>query len=336
MKKIYVVMGGPSEEHEVSLRSGFEIIANLDKSKYTVSALVIDKSKQFHFAESIDGITAEDLDDPKSSDKFKGPFSPAGAVSIWHGCDLAVLGLHGEFGEDGVFQGYLETIGVKYTGCGVTASAIGMHKSQTKKIIEGSGIPTPPYSIWRKGDNIDMIAARHGFPCFVKAPQSGSSKLLGKANDINDLKSMIDEFSKEAVSILVETMIDGEEFSCPVLEEIDGTVRALTPIYIKPAEGHYFDYAAKYQGMSEEIVPPPHSQEIQDLIRNVAAAVHKVLECRGLSRTDIILKDGIPYVLEVNTLPGFTKQSLFPQSYASEGKTFGQLLDVIITRSFNR
>lgn len=335
MKRIYVVMGGPSEEHEISLKTGLEIVKNLDKEKYAVSALVIDRKKQFYLSESINDLSIEELSNPKESDRFKGPFSPAGATSLWHNCDLAILGLHGEFGEDGVFQGYLETVGVPYTGCNVTASAIGMHKSQTKKIIEVSGVPTPPYSIYRKGDNTAMIGARHGFPCFVKAPQSGSSKLLGKADNQEELESMLNEFIEEAPSVLVETMIDGEEFSCPVLEEPDGTVRALTPVYIKPAEGHFFDYEAKYQGLSEEIVPPPHGTEVIELLQKVATAVHKVLECRGLSRTDIILKDGTPYVLEVNTLPGFTQQSLFPQSYASEGKTFTDLLDVIVERAFS-
>ncbi len=134
----------------------------------------------------------------------------------------------------------------------------------------------------------------------------------------------------------METLITGDEFSIPVLEELDGTVRALNPVYIKPAEGHFFDYEAKYQGLSEEVVPAPHDQEVQDQLKMIAEAVHKVLECNGLSRTDIIMMDETPYVLEVNTLPGFTKQSLFPQSYASEGKTFNQLLDVIIQRELTK
>jgi len=333
MKNIYVIMGGPSEEHEISLKTGYEMFTHLDSEKYSISAVVIDKSKQFHIAEDISAVTPEILENPKDSELFKGPFSPAGSVSLWSGCDLAMLGLHGEFGEDGVFQGYLETIGIPYTGCGVTASAIGMHKSQTKKIIEGSGIPTPPYSIYRRGDSIERIGIRHGFPCFVKAPQSGSSKLLGQANTPEELKAMLDEFIEEAPSVLVETLIDGMEFSIPVLEEGDGTPRALSPVLIQPAEGHYFDYEAKYEGLSEEIVPAPIEKELEDLLKNIALGVHKVLECRGISRTDIIVKEGTPYVLEVNTLPGFTSQSLFPKSFASEGKEFSELLDVLIEQA---
>ena len=328
MKNIFVLMGGPSEEHEISIKSSIEIINHLDKTKYAVSALFIDKNKQFYLAENVDFVD-EVFFDVTNKDVFKGPYSPAGATSLWRNCDFAFLGLHGEFGEDGVIQGYLETIGIPYSGCNLTTSAIGMHKIHAKKILEASGVPTPPYSVYRKGGNIELIGAKHGFPCFVKAPQSGSSKLLGKAHNLDELKGMLTEFIKHGKSVLIETMIDGEEFSCPVLE-VDGEPKALNPVFIQPAEGHYFDYEAKYQGLSEEIVPAPHDKELQETLKNVALAVHKVLECDGLSRTDIIVKDGTPYVLEVNTLPGFTTESLFPKSYTSEGGSFSELLDTII------
>ena len=326
---ITVVMGGPSEEHEVSLKTGFEMITHLDTSKYDVSAVVVSKSKQFYYATTINSITSEDLLNPSSSEAFTGPFAPASSFDIWKNCDLVLLGLHGEFGENGVFQGYLETINVKYAGCNVFSSALGMHKGASKKIFESSGIPTAPFTLYRKNDNIDMIVARIGLPCFVKAPQSGSSKLLGRADNREELEDMLNEFIKVSSSVLVERLITGDEFSCPVLE-VDGVPTAYPPVYIKPNEGHYFDYEAKYEGLSDEIVPAPFDDKILDMLKNVALAVHKVLECRGLSRTDIILYENTPYVLEVNTLPGFTSQSLFPKSFASIGGSFSALLDIII------
>ncbi len=328
-KNITVVMGGPSEEHEISLKTGFEMIRHLDTEKYEIAALVIDREKRFYFAPEGVAVTSEALNNPSESDFFEGPFSPVNALPIWETCDFALLGLHGEFGEDGVFQGYLETIDIPYSGCSIFASALGMHKIAAKKLFEGSGIPTPPYAVYRQGDSIEMIAARHGFPCFVKAPQSGSSKLLGKADNFEQLELMLTEFIKEAKSVLVEAVIEGDEFSCPVLE-INGEVKALPPVYIKPAEGHFFDYEAKYLGKSEEIVPAPFDDETIKLIQKAAVAVHITLECDTYSRTDVIMKEGIPYVLEVNTLPGFTAQSLFPQAYAASGGTFTQLLDKLI------
>ncbi len=327
-------MGGPSEEHEVSLKTGYEMLTHLNTDKYEITALVISQNKQFYVAAEGESLTQDELTSPQKSDRFRGPFSPAGAMSIWGNCNFALLGLHGEFGEDGIFQGYLETIGVPYSGCGVFASAVGMHKGVAKKVFESSGIPTPPYAIYRKGDNIDVIAARLGLPCFVKAPQSGSSKLLGKASSRDELEQMINEFIKESSSVVVEMMIDGDEFSVPVLE-VDGEPKALPPVYIKPAEGHFFDYEAKYEGLSEEIVPAPHDEDTQTSLKNIALAVHKVLECRGLSRTDIIMKDGTPYAIEVNTLPGFTAQSLFPQSFAVEEGSFDKLLDIIINEELS-
>jgi D-alanine-D-alanine ligase len=329
MKKIFVVMGGPSEEHEVSLKTGFEMLTHLDSEKYEISALVISQNRQFFRAKNGYKLTLEELSSPQKSSSFNGPFSPADSVSLWSECDTALLALHGEFGEDGVFQGYLETIGVPHTGSGVFPSAIGMHKSIAKKVFESSGIPTPPYQIYRKNDNVDLIIARLGLPCFVKAPQSGSSKLLGKAENREELESMLLEYIKFGDSVLVEMLIDGEEFSVPVLE-INGEPKALSPVYIKPAEGHYFDYAAKYEGLSEEIVPAPFDDKTLDMLKNIALVVHKVLECKGLSRTDIILKDGTPYTIEVNTLPGFTAQSLFPKAFAADGGSFSELLDIII------
>ena len=333
-KDIIVIMGGPSEEHEISLKTGFEMITHLNINKYTVHALVIDMNKQFIFAPNCPNITLKDLTSPLDSALFNAPVSPTDSAFIWKKCDLAFLGLHGEFGEDGTIQGFLKTLDIPYTGCGVTASAIGMHKTLAKKVFEASGIPTAPYSVYRRGDNIERIALQRGLPCFVKAPQSGSSKLLGRADTLEDLTSMLAEFIETAPSVLVETLIKGDEFSCPVLEKADGSVQALPPVYIKPAiEGHFFDYEAKYEGASEEIVPAPFDTDLLELIQQTAVAVHTVLECRGLSRTDVIVNDGIPYVLEVNTLPGFTPQSRFPKSYEAEGGNFSQLLDEIIDGS---
>ncbi|MDR0303585.1 MAG: D-alanine--D-alanine ligase [Chitinispirillales bacterium] len=332
-KKIVVVMGGPSAEHEISLKTGFQILSNLDKNKYSVSALVISKNKEFRFAQNTIQITQEDINNAETSPFFRGGYKPCNSMLIWENVSGAFLALHGEFGEDGVFQGYLDTIGVKYTGCGVLSSAVGMNKIFAKKIFEASGITTPPYSIFRKGDSeneIKEILAKHRFPLFVKAPQSGSSKLMSKVENEQDLRSAIKDISKNCNSILVESNVKGDEFSCPVIE-IKGELRVLSPIYIKPKNSAgFFDYNAKYLGESEEICPPPHDKEIIELIQKTAISVHKVLECRGYSRTDIIVQDSVAYVLEINTLPGMTSTSLIPKSFAAEGGNFSELLDIII------
>lgn len=340
-QRIAVVMGGPSAEHEISLKTGFEVLSNLNRNKYDILAVVVSKDKKFYLSRSTAGIKFSDIESFQTSPLFKGGFNPSSSIAVWDGVDTAFLALHGDFGEDGTIQGYLQTLGIKYTGCNITSSAIGMHKILAKKVFEASGIPTPQYSVFRNGggeeqseNQIKKILAKHKFPVFVKAPQSGSSKLMGRAENEQQLRNLIIELRSECKSILVETaIIGGEEFSCPVIEK-DGVAKAIMPIFIKPKnkEG-YFNYGAKYLGESEEICPPPHAQEIIDLIQRTAVAVHTALECDNYSRTDIILKDGIGYVLEINTLPGMTKESLLPKAFAVEGGTFGELLDRIIENS---
>lgn len=332
-KKIVVVMGGPSAEHEISLKTGFQITTNLDKNKYLVSALVISKNKEFWFARNTIGIRQEDIDNFTSSPFFKGEYKACNSMLIWENVSGAFLALHGEFGEDGIFQGYLDTIGVKYTGCGVVSSAVGMHKILAKKVFDASGIATPPYSVFRQGDNetkIREMIAKHSFPVFVKAPESGSSKLMSRAQNEQELRAAIEELSKKCNSVLVESNIKGDEFSCPVIEK-NKELRALLPIYIKPKNtSGYFDYNAKYLGESEEICPPPHNKETIELIQSTALAVHQALECKGYSRTDIIVRNGVAYVLEINTLPGMTAASLIPKAFETEGGSFSELLDIII------
>ena len=339
-QRIAVVMGGPSAEHEISLKTGFQVVANLDRNKYDVSAVVASREMMFYIARNTLGISQSDIENFQSSPFFKGEFKPCSSMLIWDNVDIAFLALHGEFGEDGTIQGYLRTLGIRYTGCGVLSSAIGMHKILAKKVFEASGIPTPNYSVYRQGGSefdIKKIVAKHKFPVFVKAPQSGSSKLMGRADTELQLRNLLNELSEECKSVLVETAITGgDEFSCPVIEK-GGVPTALLPIYIKPKnKDGYFDYNAKYLGESDEICPPPppfNKKETIELIQRTAVAVHTALECDSYSRTDIILKDNTAFVLEINTLPGMTAASLLPMAYAAEGGNFSELLDLIIANT---
>jgi len=337
MKNIKVLMGGPSAEHEISLRTGYEMIQSLDQSRYAISAVVIDHDKKFwHTGNNtpIVKIPADAYRSPHTSAFFEGPFHPADCLTIWSSCTIALLALHGSFGEDGLIQGYLDTIGVPYTGSSVFSSAVGMNKIVTKQLLEQNGIRTPPYSIFDKnfpGTTIESIAKKHQFPCFVKCPQSGSSRLMGRAENIADLKDMITEFSADAAQILIETTITGDEYSCPVLTLPDGTVKALPPVLIKPISQTFFNYEAKYtDGACEEIVPAPCSDQLKEDIQRLSIIVHQLLGCSGCTRTDFIHQDNQLYCLEINTLPGLTPNSLTPKSFAAQGGSFPELLDMLI------
>ncbi len=173
-RHICIIMGGPSVEHEISLRSGLEVLTHLDRGKYRVRAVVVTMAMEFYFCDpGIAPLSLPDLTDPRSSGRFTGPFSAGAAGPLWEGCDAAFLALHGTFGEDGVIQGYLDTIGIPYTGSGVFGSAIAMDKIASKFMYIGAGLSVPPYSVYGKAypeTTIDALVRRHGFPSFVKCP----------------------------------------------------------------------------------------------------------------------------------------------------------------------
>ena len=242
--------------------------------------------------------------------------------------------MHGEFGEDGVMQGFLDTIGIPYTGSGILASAAGMNKIVSKKLYESEGLTTPPSSLFGKYHSsvtIETLIEKHAFPCFVKCPQSGSSRLLARVQNREELEQCLKEFSQHANELLIESAVSGEEYSCPVLEFPDGSLTALSPILIKPVSASFFDYTAKYAtGGSEEIVPAPCSEELTRRIQTAAVKAHTILNCSGLSRTDMIVANDILYILETNTLPGLTPASLAPKAFAVTGKSYADLLDILI------
>jgi D-alanine-D-alanine ligase len=294
--RVNVLMGGPSVEHEVSLDSGLEVLRHLDKTRYQARAVVVTHDTTFFFCDIVDAIpTLGDLSDPVSSPKFTGPLHPASSGPLWDACDVAFLALHGTFGEDGVVQGYLDTIGIPYTGSGVYASAVAMEKIASKFLYRNHGLTVPPWSIYGKAFpdvTIDHLEKKHGFPCFVKCPQSGSSRLMGRAGSRSELAAQLKEFERHAGKLLVETAITGIEFSCGILEREEGETLALPPIEIRPAHGTYFDYTSKYTtGESEEIVPAPRPAALLERIKLTALRAHEILGCRGVSRTDMIYAD---------------------------------------------
>lgn len=339
-KRIAIVMGGPSAENEISLLSGREVLQNCDRDTYDLRAVVVTSDKQFYYADIGSSMPSlEELTHPERSSRFAGPAKGYHSQSVWAGCDAALLAMHGAFGEDGVIQGYLDTFGLPYTGSGVYASAVAMNKIATKIIFERYGLHTPPYSLCGKRHpevSIETVARDRGFPCFVKCPQSGSSRLMGRAQTLEELKALVEELSNESDELLVESAISGIEFSCPVLHLPDGSVKALPPIEIRP-KTVFFDFTAKYTtGASEELVPAPRPSELLRRIEEVAIRADAILGCKGISRTDMILQDDVLYVLEINTLPGMTPNSLAPKSFKAQGGTYPQLLDILIQSALHQ
>ena len=303
MKKLTVALlsGGISSEREVSLNSGNQVFAALDKEKYRVIRY-----------------------DPKSDI----PRLVDDAKTI----DVALVILHGPYGEDGTVQGLLDLIGIPYQGAGVLGSAAAMNKLASKNLYAQCGLPVPPYRVARAGGRFaaDKCLAELGLPVVVKPVAAGSSvgmTIVRSADALQPALQAAFEFDRNA---LVEAFIGGTEVTGAVIG--NDRLQALPLIEIIPGKDHeFFDYTAKYTpGATQEICPARIDAAMTEKAQKYAIKAHEALFCRGYSRTDMILKDGELFVLETNTIPGFTPTSLFPQAAAAAGMDFSRLLDRLI------
>lgn len=310
--------GGPSAEYDISLQTGASILSALrDKlaDKYTPVDVFIDKAGTWH----IDGEEVEPV--------------------FWHHhFDLAWNALHGAYGEDGKIQTFFETHGVPYTGSGALSSAIGMNKALTKKVLKDHGIKSPYWTEVTSrtvGENArdaaQTIFTSFILPAVVKPAGSGSSVGVAIVRTRDELEQALIEAAKHGDTILIEEYIKGDEATCGVIDMFRSQdLYALPVIEIKPKNG-FFDFAAKYSGQADEIVPARFPEKIKKEIEELAKLVHKTLRLRHFSRTDFIIhpRRGI-YVLETNTLPGMTEESLFPKALRAVGSDIHELIDHVI------
>ncbi|MDR9855140.1 D-alanine--D-alanine ligase [Paenibacillus sp. VCA1] len=296
--KVGVIMGGVSSEREVSLATGKEMMTHLDRNKYEIIPIDIKKK--------------EDL------------------LIRAAGIDVALLALHGSFGEDGTVQGTLETMGIPYTGCSLLSSALCMDKDLSKKILRYEGLHTPDWVLLREMDEIHGArVAALGYPLVVKPNAGGSSIGVTLVRDENSLRQAVHTALSFGDEVLVEAYIDGEEITCGMLNG-----KHLPILTIKP-NGEFFDYTSKYEpGQSDERIAA-FAPELAERIREAAEKSWRAMKCTVYARVDMMLKDGIPYILEVNTLPGMTRTSLLPQSALAAGISFPELLDAIIEGSLS-
>lgn len=301
--KVAVIMGGISSEREVSLRTGEAIVRNLNIKKYEVVPIKMESKKEL--------------------------------LNQLEGIDFAFIALHGGFGEDGTIQALLESLNIPYSGCGVLSSALCMNKNMTKRLLKSENIPTAPWVTVKNKGNIDYDKAidyeavrNMGYPVFVKPNSGGSSVANFIVKDESKLKEAVVEALKYDEEVMIERFIEGEEYTSFVL---NGEV--FPTIHIRPNGGEFFDYEAKYSnnGAIEEIVTLP--KDLQDKINHISRKCWEIFYCKVYVRIDMIVREGVPYVLELNTLPGMTQTSLIPKSAKAKGMEFSELLDKIIEYS---
>ena len=301
-KNVAVVMGGYSDEYKVSLKSGQLIYDSLDRDLYNVYKVVILKDEWYF------------LDDRQQ----KSPINKADfSVNLDSGFtvkfDVCFNIIHGKPGENGELQAYWDTIGQKYTGCDFYQSALTFNKKDTLAVLSKYGIPSAKSIYLRSGQEIneDKIVAELGLPLFVKPNQSGSSLGISKVKEQSELKKALDFAFAEDDEILIESFLNGMEVSVGVVDFAGETI-VLGITEIVPHK-EFFDYEAKYEGASEEITPARIDDETRIKVEEIAKRAYDSLGMSGFSRSEYIIMNGTPYMLEMNTNPGFSPASILPQ-----------------------
>jgi D-alanine-D-alanine ligase len=301
-KKIGVLMGGLSGEREVSLRSGANCLRALLAKGYD--------------AVSIDAVrdVAQRLDEAQ--------------------IEVAFLALHGRYGEDGTIQGLLEIMGIPYTGSGVLASALGMNKVAAKKVVGGSGIPTPAYrevsADEPSAEAARIVADELGLPVMLKPVEEGSSLGVAKCADLESLRGAIESARSDYGKVFAEQFIPGREITVGVLEG-PGSVRALPILELVP-KNDFYDYEAKYtKGLTAFVLPAPLPPPVYAEAERLAVAAFEAIGCRGYARVDMMVDGaGQPWFIEVNTLPGMTDTSDLPAQAKAAGISYEDLVETIL------
>ncbi len=320
---VAVVMGGYSDESVISLRSGQLILNNLDRSKYTPFEVHILLIEWYCL---IDGVKY-----PINKADFS--FAKDGKVVKF---DVISNTIHGTPGEDGHMQAYWELLEIPYTGCGFYQSSLTFNKRDTLSVLSKFEIPKAQSIYLSKGDAIDgkQVVEQLGMPFFVKPNQSGSSLGVSMVSNLEDFQKALDFAFAEDNDILIESYLNGREVSVGVIKYKGETkVMGITEIL---SQNNFFDYEAKYLGKSEEVTPANLSEEIKNRVEETSKKVYEALGMTGFSRTDFIIRNDIPHFIEINTNPGLSPQSIFPQQAAHLKMAMSDLLDNEINLALQR
>ncbi len=350
--RVAVVFGGRSGEHPVSCISAASVLANIDAGRFDVTAVGITPEGSWLVMDpdAIPAAVGRELPtvtkgtavaltaDPTAATMVS--LEPAAALAVTE-VDVVFPVLHGPYGEDGTIQGLLELAGVPYVGAGVLASAAGMDKEFTKKLLAAEGLPVGDWAVLRPG--VPTLAAadrqRLGLPVFVKPARAGSSLGVSRVDSWHDLDAAIDHARRTDPKVLVEAAVIGREVECGVLEYPDGRVEASPTAQIHVGGDHdFYDFDAKYLDDVATFdipaeLPESVTARIQDLSRRAFAA----LDAQGLARVDFFVRpDGDVVINEVNTLPGFTPISMYPRMWAAAGVSYQELITVLIRTALAR
>lgn len=322
-KNIAIIMGGYSSEYKISLISGNVVYETLDSSKYNAYRIHIFKEKWVYVDDDNSEFPIDKNDFSVTVNNKKITF------------DCVFNAIHGSPGEDGHMQGYFKLLNIPQTACDMYQASVTFNKRDCLSILKPYGIKTAESYYINLGDDIDedAIINKVGLPCFVKANKAGSSFGVSKVYKKEELKKALDISFKEDDEVIIESFLDGKEVSVGVIT-YKGEVKVL-PITEIVSENDFFDYEAKYQGKSQEITPARLSKDEENKVTTIAKKVYEALKMKGFSRSEYIFKNGEPHLLEVNTIPGLTKESILPQQAQAAGIGLADLFDNAIEEALN-
>lgn len=362
--RIGVIFGGRSGEHEVSIRSAASVIQAIDRSKYDVLPIAISRegkwlspasasqllpqpAQALLSSKSVSGnsSTVAILGDPSQKGllSFDQDGEPASAEKL----DIVLPVLHGTFGEDGTIQGLLEMANIPYVGCGVLASACGMDKVAMKQLFLHAGLPMCKYiwflrTHWQSDPErvIKNIMRKLGFPCFVKPANLGSSVGVSRADDRRSLERAIELASQYDRKIVVEEAVDAREIECAVIGNNEPKASLPGEYVVHDEAARFLDYNEKYTktGHVEFVVPAPVSKSLTERIQKMAIKAFQAIDGSGLARVDFFLGRDSKKLLvnELNTMPGLTEVSGYPQMWAASGLSYTKMLDLLIELALER
>jgi len=324
MKKVAIIMGGYSSEYLISLKSGNVVYQFLDKTKFEAYRIHIFKEKWVY---------VDDTDTEFPVDKNDFSVTIKGSKINF---DVVFNAIHGTPGEDGLMQAYFELLGIPQSSCDYYQAALTFNKRDLLSVLKPYGIKTATSYYLNLGDeiNTDLILKTVGLPCFVKPNKSGSSFGISKVKTKEEFIPAIETAYKEDNEIIIESFLDGTEVSVGVIN-YKGEITVL-PITEIVSENDFFDYEAKYLGKSKEITPARISAEMTAKVSTVAKKAYEVLKMSGFSRSEFIIVDNEPHMLEMNTIPGLTTESLIPQQAAAAGISLTDLFTNALELALNK
>lgn len=357
--RVAVVYGGRSSEHAISCVSAGSILRNLDPERFEVVAVGITPDGSWVLTDARpESLAIADGRLPEVSGESgtalalpADPQRSGHLVALEHGAgevlasvDVVFPVLHGPYGEDGTIQGLLELAGVPYVGAGVLASAAGMDKEFTKKLLAAEGLPIGDHVVLRPRDTTVELEDRErlGLPVFVKPARGGSSIGVSRVSNWDELPAAVAYARQHDPKVIIEAAVPGRELECGVLEFPDGRIEASTVGEIRVAgvrgrEDAFYDFATKYLDDGAELdVPAKVADDVADEIRQLAIRAFEAIDCHGLARVDFFLTDDGPVLNEINTMPGFTTISMYPRMWAASGIDYPTLLAAMVDTALAR